>query len=80
MSNHKLFPCGQSRREFVWEMGGGFAGLALANVLAGDGFFQNRACRRIGPLGQSDRRQGTTVSAAGEGVHLFDDERSAVAG
>ncbi len=24
-----LFPCGMTRREFVWEMGGGFVGLAL---------------------------------------------------
>ena len=28
-----LFPCGQSRREFVWEMGGGFTGVALAGLL-----------------------------------------------
>ena len=34
-----LFPCNQTRREFVWEMGGGFAGLALTSLLAGDGFF-----------------------------------------
>lgn len=43
MSNQKMFPCGKSRREFVWEMGGGFAGLALANLLSGDGFSPNRA-------------------------------------
>ena len=30
----KYFPCGQTRREFVWEMGGGFAGLALTSLLA----------------------------------------------
>ncbi len=34
-----LYPCGQTRREFVWEMGGGFAGLALTSFLAADGFF-----------------------------------------
>ena len=34
-----LFPCGHTRREFVWEMGGGFAGLALASLLEEDGFF-----------------------------------------
>jgi hypothetical protein len=33
----RLFPCGQTRREFVWEMGGGFAGIALAGLLARDG-------------------------------------------
>jgi hypothetical protein len=42
-----LFPCGQTRREFVWEMGGGFAGLALAHLLAADGF----AFGRAGPAG-----------------------------
>ncbi len=39
MSPKSLFPCGQTRREFVWQMGAGFAGLALSNLLAGDGFF-----------------------------------------
>jgi hypothetical protein len=39
----RLFPCGQSRREFVWEMGAGFAGLALASLLEGDGFFARHA-------------------------------------
>jgi Protein of unknown function (DUF1501) len=34
-----LFPCGQTRREFVWEMGAGFAGLALTSLLSADGFF-----------------------------------------
>lgn len=38
MSEKRLFPCGQSRREFLWEMGGGFAGTALASLLALDGF------------------------------------------
>ena len=32
-------PCGRSRREFLWEMGGGFAGTALTYLLAQDGFF-----------------------------------------
>jgi hypothetical protein len=26
-------PCGRSRREFLWQVGGGFAGLALADLL-----------------------------------------------
>ena len=37
-SYRRRFPCGVTRREFVWEMGGGFAGLALASLLNGDGF------------------------------------------
>lgn len=34
-ADHKpaaFFPCGRTRREFVWEMGGGFAGVALAGL------------------------------------------------
>jgi hypothetical protein len=40
---NRLFPCGQTRREFVWEMGAGFAGLALASLLQADGFFARHA-------------------------------------
>jgi hypothetical protein len=39
MSHQSFFPCGRTRREFVWQMGGGFAGLGLTSLLAGDGFF-----------------------------------------
>ncbi len=45
-ANHaaaRRFPCGLSRREFVWEMGAGFAGLALSSLLEGDGFFDRHA-------------------------------------
>ena len=37
--NKAQFPCGNGRREFVWEMGAGFAGLALSSLLSEDGFF-----------------------------------------
>ena len=33
------FPCGRTRREAIWQMGGGFAGLALSSLLTNDGFF-----------------------------------------
>ena len=36
-SPSQLFPCGNTRREFVWEMGGGFAGLALASLMGATG-------------------------------------------
>jgi hypothetical protein len=36
-------PCGRTRRELLWEVGGGFAGLALLDLLSRDGFFDNRA-------------------------------------
>ncbi|MFN9718723.1 MAG: DUF1501 domain-containing protein, partial [Planctomycetota bacterium] len=46
------FPCGRTRREFVWQMGGGFAGLALTSLLSSDGFFQRSvtAAESSGPL------------------------------
>ena len=34
--------CGRTRREFLWEAGGGFAGMALAAMLGEDGFLQNQ--------------------------------------
>ena len=37
------FPCGLSRREALWEMGGGFAGLALASLLERDRFWARAA-------------------------------------
>lgn len=34
--------CGRTRREFMWQAGGGFAGTALAGML-GNSFFANQA-------------------------------------
>lgn len=39
----RQYPCGISRRECVWDMGVGFAGLALASLLDGDGVFGDDA-------------------------------------
>jgi hypothetical protein len=39
----RRFPCGVTRRECLWQMGGGFAGLALADQLSRDGFFTRPA-------------------------------------
>src|SRR5260370_42375206 len=36
-------PCGRTRREFLWQVGGGFAGLALIDLLSRDGFFDGQA-------------------------------------
>src|SRR5437868_11113836 len=36
-------PCGRTRREFLWQVGGGFAGLALIDLLTRDGFFARQA-------------------------------------
>src|SRR6516225_2740849 len=35
--------CGRTRREFLWETGGGFASLALTGLLSADGFFGRQA-------------------------------------
>ena len=35
----RLTPCGRTRREFIWQAGGGFVGTALTYLLAQDGFF-----------------------------------------
>jgi hypothetical protein len=45
-------PCGRTRREFLWEVGGGFAGLALIDLLSRDGFF-SRAAAGDAPEGKA---------------------------
>ncbi|MEN9019304.1 MAG: DUF1501 domain-containing protein [Verrucomicrobiales bacterium] len=51
MSTSSRFPCGRTRREFVWEMGGSFAGTALTSLLAGSGFFARHGHAATNPLG-----------------------------
>jgi len=36
--------CGRTRREFLWETGAGFTGVALSALLQSDGFFAKRVC------------------------------------
>lgn len=36
-------PCGRTRREFLWEVGGGVAGLALLDLMAADGLIAPNA-------------------------------------
>ena len=43
LAGRSLTPCGRTRREFLWEAGGGFVGTALATLLATDGFFTRSA-------------------------------------
>lgn len=43
------FPCGRTtRREAIWQMGQGFAGLALTSLLSADGFFARHASASAG--------------------------------
>ena len=43
------YPCGLTRGEFLWEMGGGFTGVALTSLLAGSGFFARHAGAAAAP-------------------------------
>ena len=47
MSNRAKTPrrnfCGRTRREFLWQTGGGFTGVALASMLGNDGFLANQS-------------------------------------
>ncbi|WP_422930594.1 DUF1501 domain-containing protein [Singulisphaera sp. PoT] len=46
-----MTPCGRTRREFLWQTGAGFTGLALASLLQEDGFFKRaRASEAEDPL------------------------------
>lgn len=36
----RRFPCGVTRREAIWQLGAGVAGLALTDLLSRDGFFE----------------------------------------
>src|SRR5215216_6245644 len=42
-------PCGRTRREALWQLGGGFASLVLIDLLGRDGFFGNAAVAEEGP-------------------------------
>src|SRR4051794_24225124 len=41
--------CGRTRREFLWEAGAGFTGLALTALLSQDGFFSGQALAASSP-------------------------------
>ncbi|MDB5335593.1 MAG: hypothetical protein JWN70_1212 [Planctomycetaceae bacterium] len=45
-------PCGRTRREFLWQVGGGFAGLALIDLLSRDGFYNQLPAAEKSPLAE----------------------------
>ena len=53
MSNPQSSCCTGPRREFLWQIGAGFAGLALTSLLDQDGFFARHA--RYGAEGNALR-------------------------
>jgi hypothetical protein len=42
-----MTPCGRTRREFLWETGAGFTGLALTAMLQSDGFFSRARASEV---------------------------------
>ena len=66
MSKLPFFPCSRTRREFVWEMGAGFAGTALASMLAPEFF-----ARHAGAAEKSDTRQPHFKPAAKRVIFLM---------
>ncbi|MHC5539624.1 DUF1501 domain-containing protein [Singulisphaera rosea] len=44
-----MTPCGRTRREFLWQTGAGFTGLALSSLLQEDGFFRKAKAAESGP-------------------------------
>src|SRR5215471_15524454 len=59
-------PCGQSRREFLWQVGGGFAGLALIDLLTASG-----VAREKGPTSPLAPRPPHFPAKAKHCVFLF---------
>ncbi len=53
--------CQHNRREFVWQMGSGFAGLALTSLLSSDGFFARHAFAGL----PTDPQSGTLAARPG---------------
>lgn len=44
-------PCGRTRREFLWQAGGGFAGLALADLMAGEAWADSPVKEKLPHIG-----------------------------
>ena len=56
-------PCNRTRREFLWQVGGGFAGLALIDLLSRDGFFARHGLAAEAAAGAVGNANGGAQSA-----------------
>ncbi len=63
------FPCGLTRRQSIWQMGAGVAGLALVDLLNRDGFF-NRTARGEAPTNPLSPRPTHFPTAAKSCIFL----------
>src|SRR5580700_3663500 len=61
--------CNRTRREFLWEAGAGFTGLALTGLLSQDGFFANEPARN--PANPLAERQPHFPGKAKSVIFLF---------
>jgi hypothetical protein len=68
MNNHF---CRRTRREFLWEAGAGFTGLALTGLLSQDGFFCNKAHASQAPANPQAPRQPHVPAKAKSVIFLF---------
>src|SRR6266480_852957 len=63
--------CAGSRREFLWQMGAGFTGLALTALLDGDGFFTRQAAAATPELNPPHPRPAHFPARAKSCIFLF---------
>src|SRR6267378_402455 len=63
--------CAGTRREFLWQMGGGFAGLALTALLDGEGFFTRNAIAAAADLNPLSPRPQDFPAKAKSCIFLF---------
>lgn len=66
--------CGRTRREFLWQAGGGFGALALAEMLAGDGFLDQQTFAADGVTPYANplaRKQPPLTAKAKSVIFLF---------
>ncbi len=64
--------CGRTRREFLWQAGGGFTGVALAGLLSEDGFFDTAASAAAAPrtAGQPTSGASAVTGATSKRPHF----------
>ena len=65
-----MTPCGRTRREFLWQTGAGFTGLALTAMLAEDGFFAKVRAGRGRQLGDPLAPEAAALPRQGQERHL----------
>ena len=67
----QLTPCGRTRREFVWQAGGGFVGTALTYLLAQDGFFSQAQANTPSNASLMDAKPSHFAPKAKSCIFLF---------